>query len=131
MLIKSLFYKYKDIKRKEVMIKKLKEEVSNLPNNPMVEKVQTNSIKSLVEDKALQLVFLENELNIMKKDFEETKEKVVENINNIDNNLYRDILFLRYIQFKKWEDIANMLGYSERHTRRIHKEALELVRKFF
>jgi len=36
-----------------------------------------------------------------------------------------DLLYKRYIEFKKWEQIAAEIGYSESHTKRLHGVAVK------
>ena len=36
-----------------------------------------------------------------------------------------DLLYKRYIEFKKWEQIASEIGYSESHTKRLHGVAVK------
>lgn len=36
----------------------------------------------------------------------------------------RLLLRLRYVNYYSWDDIANEMGYSERHTQRLHQKAL-------
>ena len=38
-------------------------------------------------------------------------------INKIDNDIYRDLLFYKYIKNLKWYEIADIIGYSEIHTK--------------
>ncbi len=46
-------------------------------------------------------------------------------INQLENEDERDVLFYRYIKGKRWWEIAELMGYSERHITRIHGNALE------
>lgn len=39
------------------------------------------------------------------------------------------LLSLRYLEFENWEEISERMGYAERHTLRIHGNALESVEK--
>lgn len=45
-------------------------------------------------------------------------------ISKLENHNERLICKYRYIQFKRWEDIADMMYMSERHVKRIHKSAI-------
>lgn len=38
-------------------------------------------------------------------------------INKVDNNIYRDLLYYKYIKNLKWYDISNIIGYSINSTR--------------
>lgn len=49
---------------------------------------------------------------------------VINQVHNADEKL---LLNLRYLEFKKWEDIAPIMGYTIRQTTRIHGRALKKV----
>lgn len=40
-----------------------------------------------------------------------------------------EVLYLRYVQLKTWDEIAKSVGYSKRHIGRLHGEGLKLVQK--
>ena len=50
--------------------------------------------------------------------------KRMEQIEGMDNVLYAKVLTLRYIDGKRWEEIACVIGYSFRHVTRLHGQAL-------
>ena len=59
------------------------------------------------------------------------KEKIVSQIEDLDDTMEYQILFSRYIERKTFEQIADESGYSQRQTLRIHGDALtEFERKF-
>lgn len=45
-------------------------------------------------------------------------------INQLENEDERDVLFYRYIKDKRWWEIAELMGYSERQVHRLHGNAL-------
>lgn len=50
-------------------------------------------------------------------------------INKVKDEKYNLLLFLRYIQHKRWEDIASTLQYDVRYTMKLHIKALrELIK---
>lgn len=61
----------------------------------------------------------------------ESCEKQCENIeakiNEIDDELLREILFLRYICGKNIKEISEQISYSQRHTERMHTQAVEKI----
>ncbi len=59
----------------------------------------------------------------------EIKEEVSNKINSIENNQFKLILTLRYINFKSFEEIAVYMGYSYRNCTRLHKSALKYIEK--
>lgn len=117
----------KNIERKEMILQKLKDRAGSVQAVNYDIKSKSYNLKNIMEDEVCRLIFLEDEIEQMKKEYEEIREKVLQNIDSIDNELYRDIMLLRYIYFKKWDDIADILGYSERHLRRLNNEALDII----
>lgn len=51
-------------------------------------------------------------------------ERISGHIRELGNENERDVLFYRYIKGFTWWEIAEKMGYSERHITRIHGEAL-------
>lgn len=48
-------------------------------------------------------------------------------VDDVNAKVYHDILYLRYIQDMRWEEIAVNIGYTYRHTTRLHGEALKVM----
>lgn len=59
----------------------------------------------------------------------EIKAEVIDAISAVDNSTYRQLLQLRYIEFCKWERIAEVMGYGRAQIFRIHLTALETISK--
>ena len=58
------------------------------------------------------------------------KSEIMTVITLIDNNTYRTLLIMRYVQFNTWEQIAESMGYSDKWVRTyLHKMALEMCEK--
>ena len=51
-------------------------------------------------------------------------------IQKIENYDYQDLLVMRYVLGKPWEDIAEDMKYSEQHIHRLHGEALRELKIF-
>lgn len=51
--------------------------------------------------------------------------KISMEIDSVENDNEKDILFYRYVKGKELWEIAELMGFSERHIRRIHGDALE------
>ena len=54
----------------------------------------------------------------------EKKLLVANLIMQITSNSWRKILYKRYIEFKKWEDIAMEMNYSKRYVLYLHNRAI-------
>lgn len=50
-------------------------------------------------------------------------------VGKVDSADERLLLSLRYLEFESWEEISEKMGYAERHTLRIHGNALQSVEK--
>lgn len=59
------------------------------------------------------------------------KLEILREIAKVDNSTYRTLLTERYINFKKWDEIADVLGYSKSHIETImHPKALNCIGKY-
>ena len=67
------------------------------------------------------LARIANEKNEMQKIQLEIEEKIIDVMDGEQSR----ILYLRYIQFMKWEDICVEMGYSWRQVHNIHSKALQ------
>lgn len=64
-----------------------------------------------------------------RKEAEELMAEILVTIDQVNDPIYRQLLFERYIQDKKWEDIAIDLSYVEEYVRgELHGKALNEVR---
>ena len=133
--------KYKDIKKYlnrvywltqtrdklEREYEKKQKEVGNISVSNS--EIKSNKIISNVENKAIDLFNLEEKIKSHNIEIDEARKEIADIINQIEEENLIDVLRLRYLEFRKWEDIAYILHYSSRHTRRKHNEALREVEK--
>lgn len=54
----------------------------------------------------------------------QVKKEILTVISAVENNTYRTLLILRYVQFKTWEEISRETKYNLRWIHRLHKKAL-------
>jgi hypothetical protein len=71
------------------------------------------TINEYMED----LIKLNNEM----ADIEET-------INSINDPKCRLVIAYRYLQFKKYDEIGSIMGYSERQIKRFHKNGINFIK---
>ncbi len=57
------------------------------------------------------------------------KEEIFMAIYKVENSTYRALLIKRYIQFKRWETIAEEMHYDIRNITRIHNITLKIMQK--
>lgn len=74
------------------------------------------------------IIDLESKINAKIDELINIREAVKEKISFVDNAQLRQILTLRYINLKQWEDIAEYLHKDLRWVYRLHGRALEKIR---
>ena len=78
-----------------------------------------------MEDTICKMVDMENEINADIDTLVDLKAKIMTCIKQIGNPEYQTLLELRYLCFKRWEDVAAELGYDLRYVYKLHDQALE------
>lgn len=81
------------------------------------------AISKTVEIRAMRLAEKALEWKRAELDAVQIRQQVVEVINEIPGE-QGDVLYERYINLKRWDDVADAVGYSVRQTHRIHQAAL-------
>ena len=133
--------KYKDIKRYlnrayqltqtrdklEREYEKKQKEVGNISVSNS--EIKGNNIVSNVENKAIELISLKNNIDLHNIKIEELKKEISCVISRVEDENLRDLLRLRYLEFRKWEDIAYILHYSRRNVFYARDRALRKVAK--
>lgn len=71
-------------------------------------------------DNILRAIELDHEGDIAFDELAKLKSTFQESLQKIDNLDERDLMYKRYIEFKSWKNVADEIGYSESHTKRIH-----------
>ena len=80
-----------------------------------------------MEDTIAKMVDLENEINEDIDTLVDLKAEIMRRIKRVENTEYQTILELRYLCFKRWEEIAVDMGYSLRRVYELHDCALEEI----
>lgn len=88
------------------------------------------SIASKVENKVIELLALENDIKECKIKKEVAIDEISKVIDKVDDETLKKLLKLRYLEFRKWDSIAEILNYSEQHTHRLHNKALKIIDKY-
>ena len=123
--------KYLDglINSKAEQLKDLRNMIYNISGNKNKERVQTSKCVDKIGDIMSKIVDLENELDNDIDKLVDLKAEVTKRIDEIPDMECRLLLMLRYLNFKTWEEIAEKMGYSDRHIRRLHCFALNKFSK--
>ena len=82
---------------------------------------------TFVEETVVKIIDLESEIYRDIDALVDLKRDIQAVINNVEDEKYRILLELRYINQMSWEEIAVHLGYDLRYTHKIHGRALQKV----
>ena len=96
--------------------------------DPGGEKVQT-SRRNTSEDKFVNYAAQEETINKRIDELYEIKNEISQAISKVKDDTLRKLLILRYINFEKWEKVAEVLHYDKRQVYRLHGKALRNVEK--
>ena len=88
------------------------------------DKIQTSIDTDKMSRIMCDVIDEEHELENMKSEYLELQIKVLDKIEQIDSDLQREILKMKYVDFKSLVDISDETGYSYDHIKRTHKKAL-------
>lgn len=82
------------------------------------------SCGNVTESAVLRVMELEERLNREIDELTAMRQEIELTVNAVPDEVQREILTRRYLLYQKWEVIAAEMGYSERHIRRLHGDAL-------
>lgn len=93
------------------------------------EKVQASTSSDKIDNTVSRYMDLQNEINQDINRFIALRNKIIDEIQKLSNVKFVKILFMRYIQNKKLEEIAVELNYSYQYVRKLHGYALNSFTK--
>jgi hypothetical protein len=70
-------------------------------------------------------VLLDEEINREIDEFAEEKHRIINEIHQLSNPLYVELLYKRYVEFKRLEVIAVDMNYTYEYVRKMHGRALQ------
>lgn len=115
----------KMINNKMIELTQMKEMAYSIKAMNTDEHVMSSSDPDRIGCAYVKIEEMEQKIDRMIDDYVDEKEKIITQIESIeDENLY-DVLFLKYIAKKRFEDIAVEIDKSWRQTIRLHGAALK------
>lgn len=114
----------KDIENKSEEIQKLKDLATRITSNTENERVQENGSQDKIGDSVAGILDLERELKKMVDDSIEKRRVITKQIEELDDVIYYDVLYKRYILCKQFHVIATDLTYNMEYLFRVHRKAL-------
>lgn len=112
------------INNKLVEIAQLKEMAVSLESVQCGERVQTTPNFDKIGTRFAKIDEHERNIDTMVDEFAEKKEKIISQIDSMEEETTYTILFARYIEKKTFEEIAVDTHYSWRQVVRLHGKAL-------
>lgn len=88
------------------------------------ERVQTSRNNDKIGTLYARVDEMERQIDEKLLELIEFKLTVTEKINGLNDARYINLLYMRYVQFRSWDEIAADMEYSTRHILKLHKEAL-------
>lgn len=127
--LSQAFYMNRQIKAKERRLEWLRE-IAPGPSMrfSQEEKSKGDPRSSLVEEAALKVVELEEEIASDILDLVRVMKDIASAISRVDSIECRTILEMRYLSFMEWDEIISRMGYSRSYVFRLHGEALNAIR---
>lgn len=117
------------IRQKEAELAAMRSEIENMSAAVTGERVQT-SAKDKMSEKVSHIVDLEAMIIQDKEKFLRMKDRIINEIQSLDNSVYVDILYKRYVEYKQLEEIAVEMNYSYRQVLRLHGFALQEFKRW-
>lgn len=112
------------IKNKLSELSQLKEMAFCLREIPSEEKVQTSPNLDKIGSAYCKIEEMEENINNLIDEYADKKNKIIAQIDSMEDETHYDILFSRYIEKKTFEKIASDMNYSFRNITRLHGKAL-------
>ena len=117
------------IEQKEEELERLKSSLESISTGTDSERVQTTP-RDRISEEVTHIVDLEEEINADLGALLMLRNKIINEIQSMDNPVYINILYKRYVEYKSLEEIAVEMSYSYIHIKRLHGYALlEFQRK--
>jgi len=109
------------------------DEFKNLIGCKNLDSVHSSNIgftSDKTSDNAMKKVILIEDIQNDIYNYTLLKNNVINDIAKMDNNIYKKVLMLRYVEMLTLEEIAVKLKYNYDYVRQIHNKALNKIKEF-
>lgn len=114
----------KEIKKKTSEIYQLKTMALSITVATDSERVQSSGDKDRLGATVAKIIDKEKEIDEEVDKYIDIKQKIINQINNMSQESYSDILYYRYVACMKWDDVMDNTHISHSHIFRLHGQAL-------
>lgn len=101
------------INTKQHELETLKSMLTNITVPLQQDRVQSNGAGDTIGNTVAKIVDLQNEINEQIDRFVDSRAKIVKQIDMIQNPDFHKLLYLRYLQYKTWNQIAEELSHKD------------------
>lgn len=108
----------------------VREMIYSLSGNGFEERVQTSSENSM-ENSMIKLLSAEEEAKTAMNNYLEKAADIIEQIENIGNPDYYNILHKKYVQCMSLKQVAAEINYTYGYVRKLHRQALSCFEQKF
>ena len=116
-----------ELKGIEESIRQLQERATSITVSADGERVQSSGDKDKIGNLVSTIADMQSDRYDCMAETLKKMDEIEKAIDKVDNERYREILRLRYISLKKWEEIAVTTGYDLRWVHRMHGRALQSI----
>ena len=88
------------------------------------EQVQTSKSGDTLEKNVIRYLELEEQLEKESEELLNLKNKIINEIQSLDDDRFINILYKRYVEYKSYELIAVEMNYSFDYVKELHRDAL-------
>lgn len=124
------------VRRAKIHIDSLQEEIETMKELAISigaisqgEKVMSSVSQDKMADIICKIEDRMAELKDKVTEYIQLRAEVMATISKVDNDDYQQILYKRYCQMKKWEEIALEMSYTYQWVCKLHGRALEEIRE--
>ncbi len=111
------------IEQKRQEIKRLTEQATSTTKE-IKASIRSQGVKDKLGDIVVKLADLKKIYTAELNNLVELKEKIIREIEQLEDSRYSLLLYLRYVSHKDWGEIAKEMNYSERGIYKLHGHAL-------
>ena len=109
-------------------LKNIRKELKGV--NYTSQKVKTSKSNRADFEKTLLIIMdMEQNINDSIDKFVDQKNEIIKQIQSLDNHKYVQVLYKKYVEYKRLEEIAIEMYYSYQYIKEIHKKALQEFKK--
>ncbi len=119
------------IDNKQLELLRLRDLAASVSSFQMGDKVMRSGSKDKMGDTVSRIIDLERDVSEKIIAYANLRQKIIEQIEQMDDMNHYSILFRKYVDKQGFEQIAEALGYSQRQIIRIHQEALHVFEETY